>query len=93
MKSPVQAWKKQGVNKVSYNPNAVKEVYDRSPFQKYSDFMVDVDIRQDYYTMISSRHDIINLPAQSGVFSGSNAQHANNLADKASKQELLEKLS
>ena len=62
-------------------------------FQKYSDFMVDVDIRQDTYKMISSRHGMGSLPPQSGVFSSTNARHASKLADQASTRECLEKLS
>ncbi|MDD2966003.1 MAG: PAS domain-containing protein [Desulfovibrionaceae bacterium] len=61
--------------------------------QKYSDFMVDVDIRQDVFTMISSRYDLVDIPPQSGVFSIANKQHASKLADESSTRECMEKLS
>ena len=62
-------------------------------FQKYSDFLVDVDVRQDVYTMLTMRDDLTNIPPLSGVFSKINEEYAKTFADEESERECIEKLS
>ena len=61
--------------------------------EKYCDWIVDVDINRDFYTMLIVQDGLENMPPQCGKFSHINEEYARTFADQQSVQDCIEKLS
>lgn len=61
--------------------------------ENYCDWIMDVDINQDYYTMPIIQEGLDNPLPLSGTFSRINKEYAKTLADEQSVHECIEKLS
>ncbi|SDX30638.1 PAS domain-containing protein [Eubacterium barkeri] len=59
----------------------------------YYEFIVDVDVKADTYTMLSKRKGLTNIPPSKGVFSKANRENASRFADAESTSMCLKKLS